>query len=138
MIDIIQLSNMDVNRFSKIFYEDDDGPHKMSYEGYDRQKNCLRYSYKGKIYKNYISYDERVFLPIARDSLKFKRLYKARTTVERLNSRLDNGYMFEDNYIRGLQKMKLMASLSFIVMNGMALAKVRQGIGSIRSLKRAV
>jgi hypothetical protein len=85
----------------------------------------------------YISYDDRVFLPIARDSLKFKRLYKARTTVERLNSRPDNDYMFEDNYIRGLEKMRLMVSLSFIVMNGMAVSKVRQGIDSIRSLKRA-
>ena len=121
----------------KVFFEDDDGPHKMSYEGYDRQKKCLRYSYKGKTYKIYASYDERVFLPIARDSLKFKRLYKARTTVERLNSRIDNDYLFEERAIRGLQKMKLMVSLSFIIMNGMAVAKARQGIASLRSLKRA-
>jgi len=121
----------------KVFFEDDDGPHKMNYEGYDCQKKCLRYSYKGKTYKIYISYDERVFLPIARDSMKFKRLYKARTTVERLNSRLDNDYMFEEREIRGLKKMKLMVTLAFIVMNGMAVAKARQGIGSIRSLKRA-
>jgi hypothetical protein len=51
--------------------------HRMHYEGYDQQKKCLRYSYKGKIYKIYISYDERVFLPVARDSMKFERLYKA-------------------------------------------------------------
>ena len=130
-------TNMIYTFDGKVFYEDNDGPHKMSYEGYDCQKKCLRYSYKGKTYKIYTSYDERVFLPIARDSKKFKRLYKARTTVERLNSRLDNDYMFEEKEIRGIQKMRLMASLSLLIMNGMAVAKARQGIKSIRSLKRA-
>lgn len=120
-----------------VYYEDDDGKHKMAYEGFDRQKKCLRYSYKGKTYKIYISYDERVFLPVARDSMKFERLYKARTTVERLNSRLDRDYMFEDHFIRGLDKMKLMVSLSFVIMNGMALEKIKRGVDSIRSLKRA-
>ena len=57
---------------------------RMHYEGYDCQKKCLRYSYRGKMYKIYTSYDERVFLPVARDSKKFERLYKGRTSVERL------------------------------------------------------
>ena len=108
---------------------------KMKYEGYDSKKKCLRYSYKGKIYKIYISYDERVFLPIARDSKKFKRLYKGRTAVERVNGRLDRDYMFEEHYIRGLKKMTLMVSLAFIVMNGMAVGKLRNGKTMLRSLK---
>jgi hypothetical protein len=98
---------------------------KMKYEGYDKKKKCLRYSYKGKIHKIYISCDERVFLPIARDSEKFKKLYKGRTAVERLNGRLDRDYMFEGHYIRGLKKMKLMVSLSLIVMNGMAIGRTK-------------
>jgi hypothetical protein len=58
-----------------VYIVDDQGKqHKMNYEGYDKQKKCLRYSYKGKTHKIYISYDERVFLPVARDSAKFKRL----------------------------------------------------------------
>jgi hypothetical protein len=61
------------------------------------QKKCLCYSYQGKTYKIYISYDERVFLPVARNSMKFKRLYKGRTAVERLNGRLDRDFMFEDH-----------------------------------------
>jgi len=101
---------------------------RMHYEGYDKKKKCLRYSYKGKIYKIYISYDERVFLPVARDSLKFGRLYKGRTAVERLNGRLDRDYMFEDHCIRGLKKMKLMVSLTLIIMNAMALGKIRNGV----------
>ena len=110
---------------------------KMKYEGYDRQKNCLRYSHDGKIHKIYISYDERVFLPIARDSDKFRKLYNGRTAVERLNGRLDRDYMFEDHGIRGLEKMTLMVSLSMIIMNGMALGKIKNGKTGLRSLKTA-
>lgn len=108
---------------------------KMKYQGYDCQKRCLRYSYKDKVYKIYTSYDERIFLPIARDSLKFKKLYNGRTSIERLNGRLDRDYMFEEHCIRGLKKMRVLLSLSLIVMNGMAIGKVKQDINSIRSLK---
>ena len=112
-----------------VYYVDGKGKQrKMNYEGYDSQKKCLRYSYKGKIYKIYISYDERVFLPVARDSKKFKRLYKGRTAVERLNGRLDRDFMFEDHCIRGLKKMKLMVSLTLLIMNAMAVGKIKRGI----------
>jgi len=110
---------------------------KMKYEGYDRQKKCLRYSHKNKIYKIYISYDERVFLPIARDSEKFSKLYNGRTSVERLNGRLDRDYMFENHYIRGLKKMTLIVSLSMIIMNGMAIGKIKNGKTALRSLTKA-
>lgn len=110
-------------------------PVKMKYEGYDRQKNCLRYSHRGKTHKIYVSHDERIFLPIARDSKKFKRIYKGRTAVERLNGRLDRDYMFEDHCIRGLKKMTLMVGLSMIIMNGMAIGKIKNGKEKIRSLK---
>ena len=121
-----------------VFYVDGSGkPHKMKYEGYDKQKKCLRYSHGGKTSKIYTSYDERVFLPIARDSEKFKRIYKGRTAVERLNGRLDRDYMFEEHCIRGLKKMTLMVGLSMIIMNGMAIGKLKNGKEKIRSLKNA-
>ena len=111
-----------------VHYVDESGTQRrMHYEGYDKQKNCLRYSYKGKTYKIYVSYDERVFLPVARNSMKFARLYKGRTVVERLNGRLDRDYMFEDHCIRGLKKMRLMVSMTLITMNAMALGKIRCG-----------
>jgi hypothetical protein len=110
---------------------------KMKYEGYDMQKKCLRYSHEGKIYKIYISYDERVFLPIARDSAKFGKLYDGRTSIERLNGRLDRDYMFEDHTIRGLNKMRLMLSLSMVIMNGTAIGKIKNGRVGLRSLKTA-
>jgi len=125
-----QYNNTDVvyDYQGNVFFVDDRGKqHRMIYEGYDAQKKCLRYSHKGKIYKIYISYDERVFLPVARDSMKFARLYKGRTAVERLNGRLDRDFMFEDHCIRGLKKMHLLASLSLLIMNVMAVAKIRRG-----------
>jgi len=112
-----------------VYYIDGQGQQrKMRYEGYDRQKKCLRYSYKGKIYKIYISYDERVFLPVARNSAKFKRLYKGRTAVERLNGRIDRDFMFEDHCIRGLKKMQLMVSLALLTINAMAVGKIQRGV----------
>ena len=131
-------TNMVYDYKGNVYFIDDNAiQHKMKYEGYDKQKKCLRYSHKGKIHKIYISYDERVFLPIARDSKKFKKLYKGRTAVERLNGRLDRDYMFEDHYIRGLKKMTLMVSLSMVIMNGMAIGKLLNGKEGIRSLKTA-
>jgi hypothetical protein len=112
-----------------VYYSDNNGEHhKMAYKGYDCQKNCLRYSYNGKTYKIKISYDERVFLPVARDSIKFARLYKGRTAVERLNGRLDRDFMFENHCIRGLKKMRVMVSLSLLFMNAMAIGKIKRGV----------
>jgi hypothetical protein len=112
-----------------VYYVDERGKqHRMLYEGYDCQKKCLRYSYQGKIHKIYTRYDERVFLPVARDSMKFARLYKGRTAVERLNGRLDRDFMFEDHCIRGLNKMRLLVSLTLLVMNAMALGRIQHGV----------
>jgi hypothetical protein len=116
------------NYNGEVFHCEEDGkPQEMKYEGYDRKKRCLRYSHGGKTYKIYISYDERVFLPVARDSKKFKRLYKERTSVERLNGRIDRDFMFEDHCIRGLEKMRMMLSLTLIIMNALAIGKLKRG-----------
>lgn len=100
---------------------------KMKHRGYDSGKKCLRYSHKGEIHKIYVSYDERVFLPVARDSMKFRRLYAGRTAVERLNGRIDRDFMFERTCVRGLAKMRVSIALSLLTMNSMAIAKVRAG-----------
>jgi len=131
-------TNIVYNYRGDVFYVDDKGEkQKMKYEGYDKQKKCLRYSHGNKIHKIYISYDERVFLPVARDSDKFKRIYKGRTAVERLNGRLDRDYMFEEHCVRGLKKMTLMVGLSMLIMNGMAIGKIKSGKVKIRSLLNA-
>jgi hypothetical protein len=122
-------TDMVYNYRGDVYYcKNDGGLEKMKYEGYDRKKKCLRYSHDGKIRKIYISYDERIFLPIARDSAKFKKLYSGRTSVERLNGRLDRDFMFEDHFIRGLAKMRTRVALSLIAMNALAISKLRRGV----------
>ena len=92
---------------------------KLKYLGYDKENEALRYGRytKGKkIYRVPLSTDYRIFVPVARDSKKFKKKYKMRTEIERLNGRIDRDYMFNDHFIRGKEKMELMLNLTFIVM----------------------
>ena len=110
---------------------------KLKYIGYDKENNALRYTRCNtgkKVYRVPLSTDYRIFVPIARDSKKFKRLYKKRTEVERLNGRIDRDYMFNDHFIRGQKKMDLMLKLSFIVMLTMAKGHIKNKQGNIRSL----
>ena len=71
---------------------------------------------------------------MARGSAKFKRLYKKRTEVERLNGRLDRDYMFNDHFIRGKKKMNMMVTLSFIIMLPIAKGHIKNKQSNIRSL----
>ena len=85
-------------------------------------KNC---AYK-KGLRIDISENRRLFTPLPRSSYKWKTLYKTRTSIERLNSRLDEFFGFEKHYIRGLKKMKLRGGLSFVVMLSMALGRIKE------------
>nr|WP_199505512.1 transposase [Halanaerobium sp. MA284_MarDTE_T2] len=70
--------------------------------------------------------DPRVFTPVARQSYKWDRIYKARTSVERVNSRLDVSYGFENHTVRGIDKMELKCSLSLMVMLSMAVGRIKE------------
>jgi len=110
---------------------------KLKYLGYDKENQALRYGRYDtgkKIYRVPLSTDYRIFVPIARDSRKFKKKYKMRTEVERLNGRLDRDYMFNDHFIRGKEKMELMVNLSFLVMLTMAKGHIKNKDKNIRSL----
>ena len=73
-----------------------------------------------------LSEDRRIFTPLARSSYAWKRAYKKRTAVERVNSRLDVSFGFEHHFIRGLKKMKLRCALALCVMLAMALGRVKE------------
>jgi len=61
--------------------------------------------------------------------------YKKRTSVERVNSRLDVSFGFEHHYIRGLKKMKVRCGIALCVMLAMALGRAKQKrLDLIRSL----
>ena len=110
---------------------------KLKYLGYDKKNNALRYGRysKGKrVYRVPLSTDYRIFVPVARDSKKFKTKYKMRTEVERLNGRIDRDYMFNDHFIRGQEKMELMLNLSFLIMLTIAKGHIINNKKEIRSL----
>lgn len=100
---------------------------KMKYEGYDKKRKSLRYSYKGTVHRIKISEDARVFNEVARNSKKFKRLYNKRTSVERYNGRIDRDFSMEKHSIRGLSKMKVEMTLINTIMLAMAKAHQLKG-----------
>ena len=73
-----------------------------------------------------LAIDRRIFTPIDRSSYKWKREYKRRTSVERVNSRLDVSFGFEVHTIRGMAKMKMRCGLALCVMLAMALGRIKE------------
>ena len=73
-----------------------------------------------------LSTDRRIFTPIDRASYKWGTEYDKRTTVERVNSRLDVSSGFELHTIRGMGKMKLRCGLALCVMLAMALGRIKE------------
>lgn len=100
------------------------------YKGYHKQTDSLRYEVELSEGKESVlierSTDFLVFNKVARDSKKFKRLYKSRTAVERVNGRYDRDYCFENHNIRGLEKMTLRITLSTLVMIGKRLSTIKE------------
>lgn len=70
--------------------------------------------------------DRRIFTPVARSSYKWKTLYDKRSSIERINSRIDVSFGFERHYIRGLKKMELRCGLALCVMLAIAVGRLRQ------------
>lgn len=79
----------------------------------------------GRVVRVPLETDRRIFTPIARHTAKWKTAYDRRTSVERVNSRLDRVLGFELHTIRGMEKMKLRVTLALVVMLAMALGRIR-------------
>ncbi len=113
----------------------------MAYGGYEKSRDSLKYRCPASHYgieckgkqsctvcgsiRIKRSEDKRIFTPIARSSQKWSSFYNKRSSIERLNSRLDVSYGFEHHTIRGLGKMKMRVSIAFITMLGMALGRIK-------------
>jgi len=94
---------------------------KMTFGGFEEDRQTLKYLCPAKQYgfeckgaKNCsikcglripLEEDKRIFTPVARSSYKWKKLYNKRSSVERVNSRIDLSFGFERHFIRGLKKM---------------------------------
>lgn len=116
-----------------VWYVDEKGEKiKLSYKGYDKSTDSLRYGFPPqkhdkRIFRIKCSEDRRIFTPVARDSHKWRRLYNMRSGIERINGRLDRDYKFENHTIRGLAKMKMFLTVTFLVYMGLAKAKIEHG-----------
>jgi len=92
----------------------------------------------GRIIRIPLDRDRRLFLPVHRHSKAFERKYKKRTSVERVNSRIDQVYGFERHFIRGKTKMTLRFGIAMIVMLATAVAWIKAGQQEkMRCLKKA-
>jgi hypothetical protein len=108
----------------------------MVYKGFEKKRETLKYSCPALSYGYECSgkcgcsvdksiripmeIDHRILTPVARSSYRWKKIYKARTAVERVNSRLDVSFGFERHYIRGLKKMKIRCGIALCIMLAMA------------------
>jgi hypothetical protein len=121
----------------------------MVYEGFESERECLKYrcpckakgiqcaeyefcnegkhTEHGRIIRVPLDKNRRTFTPQARDSKTWRREYKKRTSVERVNSRLDVSFGFERHYIRGMKKMRLRCGLALVVMLSMAVGWIKAG-----------
>jgi len=103
-----------------------------------RSASTLHNSAWGRVVRVPLDVDRRLFLPIHRDSYTFERLYRKRTAIERVNSRLDNVYGFERHFIAGKEKMTVRVGLALVVMLATAVACIEAGHAErARSLLRA-
>lgn len=116
-----------------VWYVDEKGEKtELIYRGYDKSTDSLRYGFKPqkhdkRIFRIKCEEDRRIFTPVARSSHKWKQIYKKRTGVERMNGRIDRDYQFEKHSIRGLGKMTMFLTVTFIIYMTMAKAKIEAG-----------
>jgi len=80
----------------------------------------------GRIVRVPLEQDRRIFTALARNSHAWKKHYARRTAVERVNSRIDRVYGFEEHFIRGKAKMTLRVGLALTVMLAMALGHLKE------------
>jgi hypothetical protein len=84
--------------------------------------SCTDY---GRVVRVPLERDRRRFVPVPRSTYKWKRLYRGRTAVERVNSRLDVSFGFERHFIRGMKKVRV--GIALVVMLSMALGSIEMG-----------
>ncbi len=148
--------NVVYNCRGEVFCENPNGEERreMAYGGFEKGRGTLKYRCPAKHYgygcngerwcavgkavRIPLEEDRRIFTPLARSSYRWKGIYKKRTAVERVNSRLDVSFGFEQHYIRGLKKMKLRCSIAFCIMLAMAIGRIKEKQKDyIRSLVKA-
>lgn len=114
----------------------------MAFGGFEKKRGTLKYRCPAQHYgitcegrkdcpvstglRIKLEEDRRLFTPLARSSYAWKRSYNKRSAAERVNSRLDVFFNFENHNIRGLAKMKIRCGLALCVMLAVAMGRIRQ------------
>ena len=126
----------------------------MAFGGFESDRNTLKYRCPARHYgyecagalhcpvrsgvRIPISENRRILTPVARSSYRWKRLYNKRSALERINSRIDTSFGFEQHTIRGLEKMSMMVTISLSLMLTVALGRTAEKQPELmRSLVRA-
>jgi hypothetical protein len=118
----------------------------MAFYGFEKDRKALKYrcpaavygyacpdraqcssSAYGRTVRVPLALDRRRFVPVPRNTYTWQRLYRRRTAVERVNSRLDVSYGFERHFIRGMAKMRVRVGMALVVMLAMALGSIELG-----------
>ena len=60
-------------------------------------------------------------------TLKWKRLYKQRSALERINSRIADSFLIHNHYLRGQNRMALRITMSMTVMLAAACFAIEAG-----------
>ena len=89
----------------------------------------------GLVVKLDLREDPRRYVPVPRETKQWKRLYKKRTAVERVNSRLKDHLILDDLRVRGLAKVRARVGLNLLVMLAIAVGMAeRDRLGDYRRL----
>lgn len=117
----------------KVYFADEKGKAvELIYKGYDKSRNSSHYGFHPKyndkrIFRIPLETDKRIFTRVAQNSKKWKRLYAKPSGIERINGRIDRDFKFEKHTIRGLEKMEMFLTVTFLVSLTLAKAKIERG-----------
>jgi len=138
---VSHLRHVVYNREGRVYcYPHRGEPKPMAFAGFEKDRRTLKFRCPARHYgiscpdlgrcpscvRIPLAEDRRVFLPLARSTYQWERVYKKRTAVERVNGRLDVSFGFENHFIRWIAKMRLRIDLALIIMLAMALGRVKE------------
>lgn len=101
-------------------------PHSLDRVKCGDWRSCNGRSEYGKTMRIPLKLNYRYYTAIPRETKKWKRLYRKRTSVERINSRVKGLLVLDFTTWRGKAKAELRAGLSLIAMLAVAVSMIKQ------------